>query len=189
MHIDDYVEKFLLNKHFRNNQYCMFIKNCYTIEDVEGNLSSAILKKAILRAFWDRKMRYILTDILLCNIDGNSITNENFSLLLKFRGRRKKIYLSNIAHTKLAFYQMQIINRISGDFDVFGRLFDIICENELFNKADMISILRDNASVTIYGIQVCIDIAAKKYGVSEKLKVAAEWVESQKTGDGLREHY
>ena len=40
----------------------------------------------------------------------------------------------------------------------------------------MLQLLERNCDTTIEGVEYCINYAAEKYGESEKLKTAIEWV-------------
>ena len=81
MHIDEYAVSLLIDKAYRNSEYDKFVENCYSIQNVDGNINPDILNKVIRMAKWNRKLRSMLTD-MLCYTDGNSITSDNFQLLL-----------------------------------------------------------------------------------------------------------
>ena len=184
MHIDKYIALLLSDKHFLNNEYKKYLNNGCIICNITGNVSANVLQATIRKAMINKKMYDMLADILY-HVDNNSITHENFCLILKFRGKRKKTYLSNIAHANLAFYQMQIINRTAGSFEAFAWLFDIMCKYDFFTTEDVISILSDNTVITQYGIQSCIDSALQNYGESKKIEIATAWLMKIKTGDGF----
>ena len=175
-HIDAYVALLLSNRRFLNAEYRKFVDNCYILENIDGDIDPDILNKVIRKAKWNPKLRSMLTGILWY-VDGNSITNENFRLLLQFPRRKRNTYLGAISHANLAFYQMLTINKVSSPFEAFAWLFDRICENRFFSEADMLQILNDASDITVYGIQNCIDIMRKKYGDSPKLEIAEKWIE------------
>ena len=175
MMIDEYMQNLLDSRSFRNDEYRKFVKNSYIIQGVYGNASPDKLCAFIRLARKNRKLQEMLTD-LLHYIDKRSITHENFRLLNKFSKRTRDTYLSCIAHSELAFYQMMEINKVSGEFEAFAWLFDKICCNDTFNEEDMLRILEDNKAITEYGIQSCIDLIVKEYGNSRKLDVAREWL-------------
>lgn len=89
-------------------------------------------------------------------------------------------YASALAHGNLAFYQMQILNRYPASYEAFAWLFDHIYHFECFTAEDMKKTLLDNPDVTSYGIQVCIDSAREKYGDSDKLTAAVNWIQNKK---------
>lgn len=174
IHINDYVTRLLSDKQFCDREYQIYRDNCYIICNVDGNIAPAILNLAIRRAKWNRKIRSMLSDILNY-VDEKSISDENFRLLLRFRGRRRNTFLSNIGHADLAFYQLQIINRYPAGFEAFAKLFDQICQYDIFKDDDMLQILKDSSDVTSFGIQTCIALACEKYGPSSKIDVASIW--------------
>ena len=175
LHVDTYVHKLLTNKQFMHKEYRKYVKNGYTIQNLTGNVSPSALYELIKRAKWSRKYQGLLADILFY-ADKESITNYNFELLTKFGKRRRLTYLSAITHANLSFYQMSMINKISGEFEAFAWLFDRICCNDIFSEEDMGYLLRDNKSVTTYGIQACIESAIQMHGDQKKIDVAVAWL-------------
>lgn len=177
IHINDYVMLLLSDRVFRKNEYRKFVDNCYTLQNIEGDIDPGVLNAIILKAKWNAKLRSMLTGILWY-VNKGSITNENFNLLMHFPRRKRNTYLGTISHAELAFYQMQIINSVSGSFEAFAWLFDRICENEFFTEDDMLQLLKDSSDITICGIRSCIDFAREKYGTSSKLVVADNWIKN-----------
>ena len=170
----------LSSRNFLNSEYRKFIDAGYALQNVEGFISKDILKSVISKAKRNQKLRKMLTDILLY-VNKESISDENFRLLLKFRGRYKITNLSNICHADLAFYQMQIINRYPVCFEAFAWLFDHICRFDFFKEEDMLQILRENPDITSAGIQACIDCVLKDHDMSPKLLIAKQWVEDMRS--------
>lgn len=74
------------------------------------------------------------------------------------------------------FYQRQVLNRYPQTYEVFAWLFEKICQYDFFREEDMKKILCENPDITKYGVQTCIDSIHEKYGSSNKLNVAIEWV-------------
>ena len=176
LHINEYVSRLLSNRNFFASEYKKYIENCYVLQNVTGDIAPEILKALICKAKRNGKARKLLSGVL-CFVDKKSITDENFRLLLSFRGQSKITFLSNIAHAELAFYQMQILNRFPLSFEAFAWLFNHISEYDFFSEEDMLQILRENADVTDIGIRMCIDSAVKKYGTSNKIDVAIAWLD------------
>lgn len=175
IHIDDYATALLSDSHFRNTEYRKYVDNCYLLQQIIGNINPDILNAVIHKAKWNWKIRGMLVDIL-SYVNGDSISDENFRMLLQFPRRQRNTYLEAIAHADLAFYQMEIINRVASSFEAFAWLFDRICENEFFQEEDMLQILRDASDITSYGIHSCIASAITKYGNSPKLTIAEIWI-------------
>ena len=176
MHIDEYVSRLLSDRKYFDREYEKYIDNCYTIHNVEGNIAPEALNALISKAKCNRKVRKILSGVL-CFVDKRSISDENFRLLLSFRGSCRVTFLSNIAHADLAFYQMQILNQFPLSFEAFAWLFDHISKYDFFSEEDMLQILRENSDVTDAGIRMCIDSALEKYGASNKIDVAIAWLD------------
>ncbi|MBQ8835433.1 MAG: hypothetical protein IJ001_11015 [Oscillospiraceae bacterium] len=175
IHVNDYANLLLSNRQFQHSEYRKFIDNCYTLHNLEGIIAPDILNALIRKAKWNRKICSILTDILWY-ADRTSISDDNFRLLLQFPPKARNTFLMVIGHMELAFYQMQIINRVAGSFEAFAWLFDRICENTFFTEEDMLQILRDASNITCFGIQACIDLCREKHGNSSKLSIAEAWV-------------
>lgn len=175
MHIDEYAVSLLIDKAYRNSEYDKFVENCYSIQNVDGNINPDILNKVIRMAKWNRKLRSMLTDVL-CYTDGNSITSDNFQLLLHFSHKYRNTYLEAITHAKLAFCQMQVVNRLTSSYEAFAWLFDQICENDFFREEDMLCLLKETSDISICGIRYCIDSAIEKFGESSKIDIALNWI-------------
>ena len=107
--INEYVCELLSNHSFRKNEYRKFIANDYVIEKVEGVIRPELLTQVIVKAKRNKIFKLLLSDILVY-IDSESISNQNFQLLLRFPSKQRVTYLSCIGHTSLSFYQMQILN-------------------------------------------------------------------------------
>ena len=177
MHINDYSMLLLSNRRFLKIEYRRFVNNCYILQNIVGNIDSSILHTLIIKAKLNRKFRTMLSSILFY-VDKDSISNENFQLLMHFSRKKRNTYLEAIAHADLAFYQMCIINRLTTSFEAFAWLFDRICENDLFSVEDMLQILRDASDITYCGVSSCVDFARDKYGNSDKLIAADRWSKS-----------
>lgn len=177
--INEYVQELLRDRQFQNSEYHNFLKNCYSIASTYGILSAGTLFAVLKRAKRSHRLRVMLPDILLY-INAGSMTDENFRLVLSFPHRWRNAYASATAHANLAFYQMQLLNRYPASYEAFAWLFDHICHFECFTAEDMKKTLLDNPDVTSYGIQVCIDSAREKYGDSDKLTAAVNWIQNEK---------
>lgn len=177
IHIDEYAVSLLMNKDYRKSEYNKFVQNCYLLKNVEGNIDPEILSRVIRMAKWNRKLRSMLTDIL-CYADSNSVRSDNFQLLLRFSQKYRKTYLEAIAHTRLAFCQMQVINRLTSSYEAFAWLFDQICEHDFFREEDMLCLLKETSDISICGIQHCINGALEKLGESPKIALAQNWIDN-----------
>ena len=177
IHINDYVSKLISDGFFLKEEYSKYVRNSYGLENVFGIIHPNILSTIIRKAKYNRKMRYMLSDILLYS-DNTSITDANFRSILKFPPKWKTTYLSSLGHCKLAFYQMQILNRYPLALEAFSWLFDQVCQYDLFSDEDMVQILRDNPSIQSIAVQNCIDTAYSKYGPSSKLEIAKQWIDA-----------
>lgn len=175
MNINDYVYKLLKSKSFRKDEYRSFITNDYAIADVEGIIRPELLTQVIRKAKRNKSFRVLLSDILTY-IDSESISDQNFQLLLTFHKKQRTTYLSCIGHSSLSFYQMQVLNEYPLALEAFSWLFDNICRYDIFTSGDMLRILEKNPDVQPRAIQICIDSAIQKYGDSAKLNVAKKWV-------------
>lgn len=190
IHINEYAIRLLTNKSYLTSEYNKFKKNFYIIQNVEGNINPDILNRVIHYAKRKRKLKKILTN-MLCYTDRNSISDDNFKLLICFSRKYRGTYLDAISHINLAFCQMQIINRLSPSYMAFAWLFDQICKNDCFLDEDMRCLLNETRDITVYGIQDCIDRAVERFGESSKTKFAQGWVnrlkgDSSRTGDGSK---
>ncbi|MGM9669459.1 MAG: hypothetical protein ACI3VZ_06870 [Faecousia sp.] len=179
--IDDYAAALLADRNFRNIEYRKFVDNCYILQNIDGDIDPGILNAVIRKAKRNRKMRLMLGGILWY-VNKDSITDENFRMLLSFPRRERDTYLAAISHAELAFYQVQMIYRVSCPFEAFAWLFDRICENDFFQEEDMMQILRENSDITGAGIRACINNAVEKYGDSPKLDIAKNWVDNWNKG-------
>lgn len=176
ININDYVHKLLNSKSFCKNEYRNYIANDYVIEGVEGIIRPELLTQAICKAKTNKLFRVSLSDILIY-VDSESISDQNFQMLLKFPKKQRTTYLSCIGHSSLSFYQMQVLNEYPLAFEAFSWLFDNICHYDIFTSGDMLRILEKNPDVQPIGILMCIDSAIQKYGDSAKLNVAKKWVD------------
>ena len=176
IHVNDYASKLIADNRFRKIEYIKYVDNCYMLHNVWGNIDSSILNAVICKAKWNRKIRRMLIAIL-SYVNTDSITDENFRMILRFPRQKRKSYLDAIGHMELAFYQMQIINSIASSFEVFAWLFERICENDFFQEEDMLQILREASDITSFGIRTCVESARQKYGTSSKLNIADAWIE------------
>ena len=174
INVNEYILFLLSDKYFCKCEYYKYIENEYSIENIEGVITAETLSRIIHRAKRNKKIRELLVE-LLYYVNEESITNSNFVLLCSFPQRFRATYLSNIAHNKLSFYQMQILNRHPLSFEAFSWLFDNICRYDIFTNEDMLQILRENRYIRSSGIKDCISIALHKYGNSRKLEIAEEW--------------
>lgn len=183
LHIDQYIQNLLMDKNFFKDEYRKFLENNDSIQNITGNASSDSLYELIKKAKRNKKYQDMLVDVLYY-VDKDSITEDNFRLLTKFSKLRRNTFLASIAHTDLAFYQMVEINRLSGEYEAFTWLFDKICCNDIFTEEDMRCLLRENKFVTIYGVEMCIEMALKKYGNSKKIEIAEKMKNANKRGKG-----
>lgn len=170
----DYVRKLQADKSFLATEYKKYVNNCYSIDNIDGTIPSDVLCSLIKAAKANRKLRMLLGE-LLWYVDGHSVTDSIFRMLLAFPSWYRNTYTSVLGHKNLAFYQMQILNRYPQSFEAFSWLFDHICCYDCFTDKDMYKILSENCDTTKYGIQRCIDSASEKYGGSKKLSLAIEW--------------
>lgn len=175
MNINDYSLRLINDRQFLNREYKRFVNNCYAIEDVDGTVRCDILYSYLKAAKRKRKLRNMLGE-LLWYVDAQSISDINFRLILEFPLGYRNTYVSVLGHHSLAFYQMQILNKYPQSYESFAWLFDRTCQYDCFTEKDMHQILSENRGVTKFGIQQCIESASKKYGDSEKLRLAVRWV-------------
>ncbi len=169
--INDYIANLLQDGRFLKKEYVSFVNNTYSIDDVEGVVSANVLNKVILNARKSKMIRDMLVDILLYS-DKRSITDENFSLLMRFNKRIRNNYISSLAHCDLSFYQMYYINQLWSEYESFAWLFDHMCNYDGFTVYDIENLIRESCHVTKHGVESCIKYAAEKYGFTEKIKVA-----------------
>lgn len=179
IHIDDYATTLLSDRGFRNIEYRKYVENCYILQNVEGNINPDVLTAVIRKAKWNRKVRSMLVD-LLSYVNKNSISDENFRMLLCFSRKKRNSYLEAIGHADLAFVQMQIIAKTTSSFEAFAWLFDQICKYDCFKAEDMLKLLKDSSDISIFGVQSCIDLACANDTNISKLRVAKLWVEKLK---------
>lgn len=173
--VNEYVRRLLEDKGVLESEYRSYEQNDYTIQNICGILSSESLYAVIRAARWNRKVRKLLND-LLWYIDELHLMDAHFRMLLKFPRRDRNNYVGVLVHKKLSFYQMQVLNRYPNSFEAFGWLLDRICSSDMFTEEDMLQLLRENADVTKYGMQACVDYAYETYGPSSKLDAAAAWI-------------
>ena len=174
--VNDFVEMLLSSRDFCNQAYLEYKINDNGIDNISGCIDSKVLNRAIRCAKRNRKIRKMLSDILLY-VNALSMTEENFQMLLRFPYKCRSTYLSNICHAELSFYQMKKLNRYPLALEAFTWLFDKICCHDCFNREDMLCILRENPDVKPIVIRDCISSAIKKYGESEKIRVAQAWID------------
>ena len=179
IHIDNYATALLSDRGFCNKEYRKYVDNCYILQNVEGNINPDVLNAVIRKAKWDRKIRSMLVDIL-SYVNENSISDENFRMLLCFSPQKRNSYLEAIGHVDLAFVQMQIIAKITSSFEAFAWLFDQICKYDCFKDEDMLQLLRDSSDISIFGVQSCIDLVCPNDTNISKLRVAKLWVKKLK---------
>ena len=179
MNIDDYSLRLANDRKFLRSEYKKFTNSCYVIEGVVGTMHCDVLYSYLTAAKRKRNLRKMLGE-LLWYTDAQSISDENFKLILNFPSRYRRNYAFVLGHHSLAFYQMHTLNKYSQSYEVFAWLFDRICQYDCFTALDMQQILSENRSVTKFGIQQCIEHAGQKYGDSEKLRLAAAWVSKMK---------
>lgn len=175
--IDTYVELLISDRKYLAKEYRKYVDNCYIIQDVKGDISNNVLIGVIKKAFWNRKLRAML-DGILWHTNKNSITDEVFRLILKFPYKQRNTFLETIVHNNLAFYQFQLIYKMTSCWEAFAWLFYKICEYDFFQEEDMLQLLRENKDITYYGIQDCIDWAKKKGCSNTKLELAQAWADS-----------
>lgn len=180
IHIDNYATALLSDRSFRNIEYRKYVDNCYVLQHVEGDINPDVLNAVIRKAKWNRRIRSMLVDIL-SYVNKNSISDENFRMLLYFSRKKRDSYLEAIGHVDLAFVQMQIIAKITSSFESFAWLFDQICKYDCFKDEDMLQLLRDSSDITIFGIQSCVDLVCPNDTNRSKLEIAKLWIEKMKT--------
>lgn len=164
------------DKRFRKKIFHSYWTNSWNLDlDNNGDLLPTVLRSVIKKAKWNRKIRLMLPDIL-AYADKTSLDDENFQMLLKFKGDFRNTCLSQIGHLELPFYQMYILNKYPLGYEAFCRLFDNICHYECFTEEDMLRILENNYDVRVFAISDCIQSAQEKYGDSDKLRVAKKWL-------------
>ena len=178
MDINAFAKKIAVDKQFRNEEYHKFLNNCYILNEVSGNIQAPVLTKILYAAKQNRRVCSLLSGILWFS-NKDSISDENFQLLLSFPEKERSRLLFPVSHLNLSFSQLQIINRLTGDYEAFAQLFDIICKNNCFNNVDMVQLLRENKNgdITAAGILGCVDAAIIKYGENDKIIEAIKWAE------------
>ena len=174
INVNNYAIKLINDKNFCKLEYRKYIQNDFSFQNIVGIINANVLQKVINKAKRNKRVRLMLSDLLLY-ADKNSITDENFQLILRFSNRYRTTYLSCLGHLNLSFYQMQILNRCPLSLEAFSWLFDNICHYDIFSDEDMLQILRENSDIKSIAIDHCIDIAQKKYGSSSKIEIAIEW--------------
>lgn len=177
--VNCFVEKLLSNRDFCNQAYLEYVSNNYGINNISGYIDSKVLNRMIKCARKNRRIRDMLSDILLY-VNASSMTDENFQMLLHFPYKCRSTYLSNICHAELSFYQMKLLNRYPLAMEAFTWLFDKICCYDCFTCEDMLCILRENPDVSSIVISNCISYSIRKYGQSEKIRVAQVWMSQMK---------
>lgn len=97
MDINEFAEKIAVDKRFRNIEYHKFINNCYILNDVNGNIQASVLTEIIYVAKRNRRVRSLLSGILWFT-NKDSISDENFQLLLTFSEKVRSQLLLPVSH-------------------------------------------------------------------------------------------
>ena len=179
MNANEYALGLLADREFLRNEYKAYVSRCYMVPELTGTISWDALAGLIRRARWDKRVRWMLSE-LLWHIDGQRLPDELFRALLAFPKRTRRNYCGTLAHLKLPFYQMWELNRHCSEFESFSWLVNRICESEMFAVEDLLQVLRESGQVTKDGMDVVLDLARKRHGDSEKLRAAREWVNKMK---------
>lgn len=179
MNANEYARRLLSDRGFLKEEYRQYVARCYMVPELSGTIANDTLAGLIRRAKWDRRIRWMLSE-LLWHIDGNRLPDELFRALMAFPRRTRRNYCGTLAHLKLPFYQMWELNRHCSEFESFAWLVNRICESEMFTTEDLLQVLRESAEVTGSGMNVVLDLARKRHGGSEKLDAAREWVRVNK---------
>lgn len=180
MNANEFANGLLKDPAFLKAEYRQYVSRCYMLPDLSGTIEPDTLTGLIRRARWDRRIRWMLSE-LLWHIDGSRLPDRQFRMLMAFPKRTRRNYCGTLAHLKLPFYQMWELNRNCSEFESFAWLVNRICESEMFTTEDLLQVLRESAQVTKHGMDVVLDLARKRHGSSEKLDVAREWVQKNKT--------
>lgn len=179
MDINYYSLALIKSRKFFKSECRKYVDNSYSLEDMSGALAPDVLYQVLKAARKSRRLRTLLPE-LLWYADANSMTDANFELILALPKLCRNNCIGTLGHQSLAFYQMQILNTYPQSYEAFSWLFDRICGFECFTEKDMLRLLERNCDTTIEGVEYCINYAADKYGESEKLKTAIEWVAKRK---------
>ena len=179
MDANEYGKRLLADREFMREEYREYVGRCYMLPELAGDISHETLAGLIRRAKWDRRVRWMLAE-LLWHIDGRNLPDGLFRALMAFPKRTRRNYCGTLAHLKLPFYQMWELNRHCSEFESFAWLVNRICESEMFAVEDLLQVLRESKRVTKYGMDVVLDLARKRYGDSAKLEAAREWVQKNK---------
>ena len=179
MNAEEYGRRLLTDREFLKGEYRRYADRCYMLPELTGTISHETLAGLIRRAKWDKRVRWMLSE-LLWHIDGRNLPDGLFRALMAFPKRTRRNYCGTLAHLKLPFYQMWELNRHCSEFESFAWLVNRICESEMFAVEDLLQVLRESKRVTKCGMDVVLDLARKRYGDSEKLAAAREWVRIHK---------
>lgn len=179
MNANEYAGRLLAERSFLKDEFQAYVKRCYMLPELTGHISYDTLSGLIRRAKWSKKVRWMLSE-LLWHIDGQHLPGELFRGLMAFPRRTRRNYCGTLAHLKLPFYQMWELNRNYSEFESFAWLVNRICESEMFAVEDLLQVLRESGQVTRHGMDVVLDLARKRWGDSEKLEAAREWVRTNK---------
>lgn len=95
----------------------------YFEENYEGHLDSKKLSILIDKSRSDQNLQFILTSLLYCS-NKESITDEVFNKILKFRKGLRRTYLLALAHCDISFYQLMAINKMKSCSEAFGGLMN-----------------------------------------------------------------
>lgn len=175
MDAQEYGRRLLEDRAFLQTEYKAYVDRCYMLPELTGSVSWETLAGLIRKAKWDRRIRWMLVE-LLWHIDARNLPDRLFRALMAFPKRTRRSYCATLAHLKLPFYQMWELNRHCSEFESFAWLVNRICESEMFAVEDLLQVLRESGQVTKHGMDVVLDLARKRYGDSEKLRAAREWV-------------
>ncbi len=142
--INEFLEQLLSDK-VDSKEYCGHLEDGmeYFEENYEGYLDGKKLSLLIDKAAEDKNLQFILTGLLYCS-NKESITDEVFNKLLKFRPGLKKTYMGTLAHCDISFYQLMAINRMQICVEAFGWLMRHMYTSDAFSAEDMLRLLKDS---------------------------------------------
>ena len=142
--INEFTEQ-LLNDNVDAKKYCRHLEDGmeYFEENYEGYLASEKLSLLIDKTYKDKDLQFILTGLLFRS-DKESITDEIFKKLLKFRSGLKKTYMGTLAHCDISFYQLMAINKMQICFEAFGWIIHHMYISEAFSTEDILQLLKDS---------------------------------------------
>lgn len=167
--INVFARNILADKKYLNQAYSKYISNCYEIDNVTGVITAENLKMLIIKARKNKKLCKMLNSILWY-ISENSITDENFNLLLKFPRKAMRSYAFVLSHSELSFYQMSKLNENFATYESFVWLFNNMCKYECFSVYDMMNLLNSNRNIKTEVIGDLIYSCIEMYGLTVKLQ-------------------